>query len=170
MLAAMPRPTVCLLVLFAVLASACGGAQIAEDRRGNTNGRLFEFSTAGSEHTDPYGAWLVRVRGDAMWVAKVANGQTKEYGSYPLAAKDATKLWQLIDDLDILGRSSKRVRSKRTAVYQLTLLRPGLTAYTVILPMERGIKEEAVASAVLYIGTLVKRYTGEKPVLTPQDD
>lgn len=170
MLRAMVRAW-CVSALVALLV-ACGPAltPTGDDRRGDVNGRLFEFSTGGSEHTGEYGAWLVRVRGNAIWIARVRDGATKEFGPMALDAADERKLWKLIDEVDVLGRSSKKVRSKRTPVYQFTLMRPKVTAYTVVLPMGPALKDEEVASLVAFIGSLVRRYTDERPVLTPQEN
>jgi hypothetical protein len=161
------------MLLVTLLAWGCGPAVAVgpgDDRRGQVNGRLFEFSTAGSEHTDAHGAWLVRVRGNAMWIAQVLDGKTSEYGPFPLADKDEQKLWTMVDELDLLARSSKKVRSKRTAVYQLTMMKPKVTAHTVVLPMVEAMQDEAVVSMVAFMGSLIRRYAKASPVLTPDDE
>jgi hypothetical protein len=89
------------VVLLVVLA-ACGATpQVgSDDPRGETNGRMFDFVS-----TKPDGSeWMIRVRGDSMWVAFSTAKKDKTYDPVTLAPKEAKKLWRLIDALDLEDR------------------------------------------------------------------
>jgi hypothetical protein len=82
--------------------AACGSTtQVgADDPRGDTNGRMFDFVS-----TKPDGdEWTIRIRGDSMWVAFSTETKSQEYDPVTLSAKEAKKVWKLIDRLDLAGR------------------------------------------------------------------
>jgi hypothetical protein len=95
-----------LAFLVLALLVACGPAtQVgADDPRGDTNGRMFDFVS-----TKPDGGeWTIRVRGDSMWVGYSTAKKSQEFDPVTLSAKEAKKLWRLIDQVDIPGREEGR--------------------------------------------------------------
>lgn len=87
-----------LLVALALVAG-CGKdlGPSPDDRRGDTNGRMFDFVSQ-----KPDGAeWTVRVRGNSMWIAYADAKDTKELGPETLSDKEARKLWGLVDEVAV---------------------------------------------------------------------
>jgi hypothetical protein len=78
---------------------ACGptARPASDDRRGDTNGRMFDFVS----HKPDGSEWTVRIRGDSMWIAFSTATDHRELGPTTLAAGQARKLWTLIDDVAI---------------------------------------------------------------------
>ena len=91
---------VCLGVLGLGVALAACGPNLGpgpDDRRGDTNGRMFDFVS-----DKPDGAeWTIRARGDSLWVAYSTRKEDKELGETTLTPKEAKKLWALVDDVSV---------------------------------------------------------------------
>ena len=88
--------------LLAILVLVACGPNMApvEDPRGEANGRMFDFVS-----TKPNGdEWTIRVRGDSLWAAFSTSKDDKEFDPKTLSAKEAKKLWKLIDRLDLADR------------------------------------------------------------------
>ena len=47
------------------------------DRRGQTEGPAFEFSSGQPDREDGHGQWNVRLRGNALWLAYSKPGRTR---------------------------------------------------------------------------------------------
>jgi len=89
------------LVLALVLVG-CGPTIAPESGspRGDTNGRMFDFISSKPDGTE----WTIRVRGDSMWVAYSTRKEDKDLGPVTLTAKEAKKLWRLIEALALEER------------------------------------------------------------------
>ena len=81
---------------------SCGGPDYhaPDDPRGEVNGRSFEFVSTKPDGTE----WTFRVRGNSLWVGFVEKDKTGELGSIQLSPKERSKLWELIDMVDVGGR------------------------------------------------------------------
>jgi hypothetical protein len=102
-------------LILVLLLAACGPATRigADDPRGDTNGRMFDFVS-----TKPDGSeWTIRVRGDSMWVGYSTASKSKDFDPVTLAPKEATKLWRLIDAVDIPDREEGRPDQDVGSVY-----------------------------------------------------
>jgi hypothetical protein len=89
------------LLVLALLLTACGPSlgPRPEDRRGDTNGRMFDFVSSKPDGEE----WVIRCRGDSMWVAYSTAKESKDYGETTLTAKESKKLWKLIDQVEVDG-------------------------------------------------------------------
>jgi hypothetical protein len=84
-----------------VCLAACGPTTTpVEDPRGDTNGRMFDFVSTKRDGSE----WTIRIRGDALWVAYAKGEKTQDYPPQTLSAKEAAKVWKLIDRLDLENR------------------------------------------------------------------
>jgi hypothetical protein len=149
--------------------SACGGpqAQKSLDRRGETDGQTFEFSSGGglvkeepSDHE-----WNVRLRGDAFWVAQVRLGKSKEFGTFKLEADEANKLWKLVDDAEIDGLpSSKRKGAPDEISFFFSLDIPKKNkrkVYRAEIWRDDAFEDETLGELVTYLGKLIGKYTDQ---------
>jgi len=148
-------------------ACAGAGASTSKDRRGQVDGTAFEFSSNGTELTDENGAWTVRVRGDAMWVAQFRDGKSREFGTFQLSASEAAKLWGLIDQARITKRPEGRDFGPSMPVYSFTLLRPKKLSHTTNVSSKGAASDAALDELVSYLQKLVRKYTGKKAILWP---
>lgn len=87
------------LLVLVVLLAACGptATQASGTRRGDTNGRMFDFVSAKPDGSE----WTVRVRGDSMWIAYADAKDSKDLGPVTLAGKEAATLWGLVDEVAV---------------------------------------------------------------------
>src|SRR5688572_12476004 len=67
------------------------------DRRGDTNGRMFDFVSQKPDGSE----WTIRVRGDSMWIGYADAKDAKELGPETLSGKETTKLWGLVDEVSV---------------------------------------------------------------------
>lgn len=90
------------LLLLALLVVGCGPTITGDagSPRGDTNGRMFDFISSKPDGTE----WTIRVRGDSMWVAYSTRKEDKDLGPVTLTAKEAKKLWRLIEAIDLPDR------------------------------------------------------------------
>jgi hypothetical protein len=152
------------VLLVALLGSCKTGPQL-KDRRGQVDGTAFEFSSSGQDLTEEHGSWIVRVRGDAMWVAWFKNGKTKEYGTFKLSGQETNKLWGLIEDAEIHRRKPRAEYPVETPVYSFTVLRPRKLSHTITVAVRSAQNDEELAPLVRYVGKLIKKYAKRKPRL-----
>ena len=108
--------------MFAILAGGCpkaGGDYAQTDRmggadRGETNGRMFDLIANMPDGDD----WQVRIRDDSMWVSYSSGDEVEDLGTRGLSTKEARRVWDLIDNVDIGSRKrigqSMRVSARRT--------------------------------------------------------
>jgi hypothetical protein len=164
----LPPILVVLLSLVVAALAACAPPPVTGNRRGQVDGTAFEFSTGGDTLTEDNGAWLVRVRGDAMWVAWVKDGKTKEYGTFQLNSKESNRLWDLIGDARIHKRRPGADFGMAAPVYSFTVLRPKKLSHTVTVRVRDAQNDETLGPLVDYLAKLIKKYAKKKPRLEPQ--
>ena len=159
------RP-VAISLLLAVFACKAGGNYASSDRqpgnadRGETNGRMFDFVSNKPEDDD----WQIRIRDDSIWVGYGNEDTSEDLGNRALAKKDAQKLWDKIDALD-LGERRKGKKDLDFGYLQLRLREPGgdeghefITVY-----VSRETTDDEVIELAEYLRTLVGKYYKEKP-------
>jgi hypothetical protein len=155
-----------LLLVLAVIAGCKTGGEYVEvpregrANRGDTNGRSFDFVS-----TKPDGdEWTIRFRGDAMSVFYSIDDKSDNLGSFNLTRKEATKLWDLVDELNLPGRRSGFIDDDEGTVL-FRLREPAgedeHELYTVYV--SRTTDDEAVIDIAEYLRTVVKRHTKETP-------
>jgi hypothetical protein len=151
-----------------LLISAChpGGEYAQNTRagadvdRGETNGRSFEFVSNKPEGDD----WTIRIRDRSMSVGYGNEEKSEDLGTIKLDNKETTKVWKLIDALEI----DKRKKGKKDEDEGYVLLRmrdPGgedghdlTTVY-----VSRGTDDDEVIALADYLRLLVGKYRKEKP-------
>jgi len=116
-----------LVVCLALLAACTQGGQYtsgtrsaADVDRGETNGRQFDFVSNLPEGDD----WQIRVRDNSLWAAYSEGKDVNELGTVPLSDKDASKLWELVDAVEIPDRK-KGEQDDDEGWVQLRLREPG---------------------------------------------
>jgi hypothetical protein len=152
------------VVAVALGVAACGPATRvgADDPRGDTNGRMFDFVS-----TKPDGAeWTIRVRGDSMWVGYSTATQTREFDPVTLSPKEAKKLWRLIDQVDIPDREEGRPDAEVGSVY-LRLREPEgedrLDHDLLGTYVDRDTDDEDVIDLAAYLIDLVEKHHDVAP-------
>ncbi len=114
--------------MFAILAGGCpkaGGDYAQTDRmggadRGETNGRMFDLIANMPDGDD----WQVRIRDDSMWVSYSSGDEVEDLGTRGLSTKEARRVWDLIDNVDI-GSRKKGKKHADEGYYQLKLREVG---------------------------------------------
>ena len=136
----------------------------ADDRRGDTNGRAFEFSSSAGDDAEGKGEWILRCRGDAFWIARAKDGRTRDYGTFQLTAAEEAKLWHLVDEatLDRLKPSRRPGRPNEVA-YLFTLIRPARPMRIVEIWQGDAEEHADVVRLVSHLAGLIHKYT-KKPV------
>jgi hypothetical protein len=159
------------LSLACALLLACAGrpGSVAADRRGQVDGQAFELSTGGSGFLEAHGQWIVRVRGDAMWVSETKGEKSKEYGTYTLSKAESSKLWQLVDGARLHKRPEAQVESPDVNSFSFTILKPKKLAHTVTLSMQATNDDEKLVELVVYVEELARKYTRKKAVFVPAE-
>ena len=157
-----------LVFLLALGIASCktGGEYVQSDRQGNdvdpgeTNGRMFDFVSNKPEGDD----WQIRIRGSSMWASFSHEDSTDDLGTKNLSRKEATKVWKLIDALDIPERK-KGKKDEDEGYVQLRLREPGgeegHDIFTVFV--SRATEDEDVIELAEYLRDLIKKYHKEKP-------
>ena len=150
--------------VLALCLCACGATtQVgADDPRGETNGRMFDFVS-----TKPDGSeWTIRVRGDSMWVGFSTASKDKEFDPVTLTGKEAKKLWRLIDAVGIEDRDEGRPDDEVGSVY-LRLREPEgsdhLEHDIIGAYIDRDTDDEDVIALADYLITLVERHHDVAP-------
>jgi len=136
-----------------------------KDRRGQTDGTAFEFSTAGAI-TDEKGQWMIRARGDSLWIAASAKGKTQEFGTFRMKPSEVNRLWDLVDEARLPRRRAvPRAGRSDATTYMFSLLRPRKQVHTVELKVEAARKDPSLDRLVRYVGRLIRKYAKKRPYL-----
>ncbi len=159
------RATALLAVLFALAATACAAQPPVKNRRGQTDGTAFEFSTAGAI-TDSKGQWMIRARGDALWIATFAKGKTQEFGTFRMTSSEVNRLWRLVDEARLPRRRAvPRAGRIDATTYMFSLLRPRKPVHTIEMKVEAARKDPSLEKLVRYVGRLIRKYAKKRPYL-----
>jgi hypothetical protein len=153
-----------------VVLAGCATAPTATDRRGEVDGTAFEFSSGGTALTDEFGAWTVRVRGDAMWISQYKDGAAREFGTFQLSAAESRQLWGFIEVAKIARRPAGRGFGTDVPAFSLTVLRPKTLSHTTVVTSKAAMKDADLDDLVSYVQKLVRKYTGKKAIIWPPDE
>lgn len=154
-------------LVFALVIAAChpGGSYGPSTRgggevdRGETNGRMLDFVTNKPDGDD----WQIRIRGTSMFVAYAHEDSSDKLGTQNLDEKEAEKLWDMVDKLDIPSRK-KGKKDDDNGYVTLQLREPGEDQhdiYTVYVSRENP--PEDVEELAIYLQKLVSKHFKEKP-------
>jgi hypothetical protein len=127
--------------------------------RGETNGRQFDFVTNKPDGDD----WQIRVRGASLWAAYSSGDKSDQLGTANLKEKEVTKLWKLVDDLNIPERK-KGKQDEDEGYVTLRLREPGADQHDIYtVYVSRGEPGDEVEALATYLQDLVAKYFKEKP-------
>jgi hypothetical protein len=160
-------------VLAAVLVAACvaacsqGGSYVKTDReegmvdRGETNGRMFDFVSNMPEGDD----WQIRIRDNSLWAAYGDGDKVKELGTKPLTKKETSKVWDLVDAVDIPSRK-KGHEDEDEGWVSLRLREPSdqqHDIFTVYISRADAEDDTEVLDLAAYLQDLVEKHFKKKP-------
>ena len=126
-----------------------------EADRGETNGRMLDFVSNKPDGDD----WQIRIRDSSLWVAYATGTEETQLGTVNLDEKEARKVWNLIDEIDVGGRK-KGKQDEDEGYVQLRLREPGgddgheLTTIFV----SRATEDEAILDLGAYLQKLIMKY------------
>jgi hypothetical protein len=127
--------------------------------RGETNGRMFDFVSNRAEGDD----WNIRIRGTSMNVSYGDGDKTKQLGTQNLDRKEADKVWELIDKLDIPSRG-KGKKDEDSGYVQLRLREPGEDQHDIYSTfVSREEPPEDVVDLAEYLQKLVRKHFKTEP-------
>lgn len=129
--------------------------------RGETNGRQFDFISNMPEGDD----WQIRVRDSSLWAAYGDGERVKELGAMNLSKKDTSKLWELVEAVDIAGRE-KGEQDEDEGWVQLRLREPGdenHELYTIYVSRDDAEDDDEVLALAVGLQKLVEKYFKKKP-------
>ena len=160
------RRLVLVLALAAVAAGgvACGATdyQASSDRRGEVNARSFELVSTRADGDE----WSFRARGNSLWVGFVRDDEIGELGETELGGKEAERLWELIEQVDVGGRKRGKADDRRGTV-TMRLREPdgsgGHDLRTVFV--SRKTKDADVLDLLDFLTELVTRHHQVEPSL-----
>jgi hypothetical protein len=159
-----------LVTALAVVACSTGGTYARgsdrgadEDRRGETNGRMFDFVSNMPEGDD----WQIRVRDSSLWAAYGDGEKVKEVGTANLTAKETEKLWSLVDAVEIPDRK-KGKKDEDDGYVQLRLREPGgeddqHEIFLIYVSRAAAADDEEVLSLAEYLQKLIEKHFKKKP-------
>jgi hypothetical protein len=134
-----------------------------DDRRGETNGRMFDFVSNMPEGDD----WQIRVRDSSLWAAYGDGAKIKELGTANLTGKETDKLWKLVDGIEIADRKKGKPDEDEGYV-QLRLREPGgeddqHEIFLIYISRADASDDEEVLSLAEYLQKLIEKHFKKKP-------
>ncbi len=145
------------LALCAATACSAPDKQVSTDRRGEVNGRSFEFVSTKPDGTE----WTFRTRGNSLWVAVVNETRSDEIGTIDLSGKEARTLWKLIDLVDVGGRKKGKADPKHgTVILRLREADDDGEHYLISVQVSRRTKDQDVIDLANYLIDLVAKHKG----------
>lgn len=132
-----------------------------DERRGETNGRMFDFISNMPEGDD----WQIRVRDSSLWAAYGDGEKVKDLGTANLSDKETDKLWTLVDAVEIPDRK-KGKKDEDEGYVQLRLREPGDEQHDIFLiyvSRADAADDEQVLSLAEYLQKLIEKHFKKKP-------
>ena len=160
----------CLALVTGSAACSTGGQYVKpgeggtdDDRRGETNGRMFDFVSNMPEGDD----WQIRVRDSSLWAAYGDGEKVKEVGTANLTDKETDKLWKLVDAVEIPDRK-KGKKDDDEGYVQLRLREPGgeddqHEIFLIYVSRADAADDEEVLSLAEYLQKLIEKHFKKKP-------
>ena len=150
----------------AALGACAGGNYVQADRRssevarGETNGRRFDFVSNKPEFDD----WQIRITGSAMWVSYARDQASDKLGSINLTGEETTKVWALIDALDIPNRKPGK-KDEDEGYVTLQLKEPGGGSNRDLrqVYISRASEDQNLIALAKYLQALTEKYKKERP-------
>jgi hypothetical protein len=151
----------------ALVACSTGGQYVPGERsdgdaaRGETNGRMFDFVSNMPEGDD----WQIRVRDNSLWAAYGDGDKTEELGTANLTGKEASRLWNLVDAVEIPDRK-KGKRDEDEGYVQLRLREPGDDQHEIFLiyvSRAAAADDDEVLALAEYLQKLIEKHFKKKP-------
>ena len=126
-----------------------------ETDRGETNGRMFDFISNKPDGDD----WQIRIRDSSMWAAYADGTDDVQLGTVNLDARETSKIWELIDEIDLGGRD-RGERDDDAGYLQLRLREPGgEEGHDVIsIYVTRDTDDDSIVELGTYLQKLVLKY------------
>ncbi len=156
-----------LALALAIAACHPGGEYVSNGRaggdvdRGETNGRMFDLVSNLPEGDD----WNIRLRGTALNASYGDGDKAQQLGTQNLTDKEAEKVWDLIDKIDIPSRH-KGKKDTELGYVELRLREPGEDKhdiYTVYIPRDNDNVDDDVAGLLKYLDKMVKKHFKKEP-------
>jgi hypothetical protein len=157
------------LALASLVTAACspGGSYVQSARgegdvdRGETNGRMFDFVSNMPEGDD----WQIRIRDSSLWAAYGDREKVKDLGNANLTKKETSKVWDLVDAVEIADRK-KGKKDEDEGWVHLRLREPGDSQHEIFeIYVSRADAEddEEVLALAGYLQSLVEKHFKKKP-------
>jgi hypothetical protein len=155
-------------LVIALVACTTGGEYVKGRQgggvdRGETNGRMFDFVSNMPDGDD----WQIRVRDSSLWAAYGDGDSIEELGTANMSKADTSKLWELVDAIDIAGRKKGRPDDDEGWV-ELRLREPGQDdeehdIFKIFISRADAGDDEDVLSLAGNLQKLVQKYFKKKP-------
>jgi hypothetical protein len=167
------NPAVRVLALCIALVACSQGGQYVkpdnssggqtDDRRGETNGRMFDFVSNMPEGDD----WQIRVRDSSLWAAYGDGEKVKDLGTANLSDNETGKLWKLVDAVEIPDRRKGKPDEDEGYV-QLRLREPNgededHEIFLIYVSRADAGDDEEVLSLAEYLQKLIEKHFKKKP-------
>jgi hypothetical protein len=156
------------LTIVVVTACSSGGEYVKGGRtggdvdRGETNGRMFDFVSNMPEGDD----WQIRIRDNSLWCAYGDGERVKDLGTAAISSKDAEKIWELVDAVEIPERKKGRPDEDEGFV-ELRLREPGgeelHDLFKIFVSRADAEDDEEVLALAGQLQKLVEKYFKKKP-------
>jgi len=139
---------------------AQGSREAGDVDRGETNGRMFDFVSYKPDGDD----WQIRIRGSSLWASYSNEDTSDELPSKNLSDKETSKVWKLIDAIEIPERK-KGKKDEDEGYVSLRLREPGGEEGHDIFEIyvTRATEDEEVIALAEYLQVLIEKYHKEKP-------
>jgi hypothetical protein len=138
---------------------AKGGRADGEVDRGETNGRQFDFVSNKPDGDD----WQIRIRGTSMWASYAHEDSEDQLGTVNLTNKESTKVWKLVDDIDIPDHK-KGKKDEDEGYVELRLREPSDEEADIFtIYVSRATDDDEVLALATYLRDLVGKHFKEKP-------
>lgn len=130
--------------------------------KGETNGRMFDFVSDKPDDDD----WQIRIRGTTIWASYSHGKKSDDLGTKTLTSKEADKLWELVDALDLPSRKGGK-KDEDNGTVTLRLREPGdeegdrHTLFTVYV--SRDTEDDDVIALGTYLRSLIDKHFKETP-------
>jgi len=156
-----------LLFLIGVIALASGCASPGRQDTSKASGnQVFEFSSGGAYHIAGSGEWQVRLdSAGAFSIAHNVRGVVKDYGVFSLAEKESVELWGLVRTANIGEMESSKRPGLPDEVQYTFALGDGTPTRSVKIWVTDARQNDRLVALVERIGTLIEKYTRQKPIL-----